>query len=698
VIPGIASSGYVVAAIAYGVLVLVLLTGWRQRMRGSLVALACMLSVVWAATLAMQAAGKATSGLLILGAECARTGAWLIVIARVLGSGSGRARLSWIPWSVAAAVLATWLTGAAMELTGAGSQASAPLERLTVYFGLAASALGLVLVEQVYRNTREDQAWALRLLWVGAGGLFAYDLLLFSTAVMMGSIPEPAWAARGVIGVLMAGLLAVGFRRIRRWRPRQFMSLQLACYVTAFGAAGVYLVAMSLAGWYLRIIGGHWGAAIQITFMFGAIVMLAVILPSRQVQARLRVLLAKHFFPYKYDYRHEWQRLVQTVSATSNDDSLYDRVLRALQQLMHAAVAGLWVRDESGRFLPVAGELVSGDSPAVGAEDPLLGFIAAKEWIGVIGPGGETTGEAAALVGSADWLRAVPRAWLLVPLLNESSLVAFVVLARPMVPGRIGWEELDLLKTAGRQLASYVVLDQSAQRLAEAGQFEAFNRLTAFLMHDLKNMAAQLRLVVQNSERFAGDANFQRDAMLSVKETSARMEGVIGQLAMRDSSGQGRLTTLATALANVVERCSDRRPRPVIHAVDKTLLVQADPVAFMSSVESLVRNAQDASPADGSVTVTVRSDQQAVVICIEDTGCGMSADFIQRRLFQPFFSTKGSKGMGIGAYQARAFARAAGGDLTVVSRPGHGSTFQMRLPVSPALAREERESERRAYA
>lgn len=695
--PNLTAIAYAVAGVAYTALMAVLLTVWRRRMRGSLVAVACGLSAVWAALLAAQAVGAAVPGLAVLAAECARSGAWLTVMARTLGAAAPGVRSRWFSWSAAAAVAAVALLGAGIDFIRGPALGADLLARLTVYFGLAAATAGLVLVEQVYRNTRDDHAGALRPLWVGAGGLFAYDLLLFSTGVMLGAVPEPVWAARGLIGALMAGLLAVGLRRIPMWRPRHFMSLQLAYYVTALGAAGVYLVVMSLAGWYLRRVGGHWGPAVQIAFLFGAVVMLAVILPSRQVRAHLRVLVAKHFFPYRYDYRREWQRLVWTMSATTDQDSLHDRVLRALKQLMHAGAAGLWIRNAAGTFVPVAGELAGEDAPTIDAQDPLLRFIESNEWIGVIRPQ-ETALDAAVLTASSAWLRAVPRAWLLVPLLNESVMVAFVVLARPMVPTRVGWEELDLLKTVGRQLASYVVLDESARRLAEAGQFEAFNRLTAFLMHDLKNMAAQLRLVVQNSERFAGDADFQRDAMLSVKETSVRMDAVIGQLAARPDGGGGQLTELAGALLAVAGRCSDRRPFPVVHPVDPVLCIEADPVAFASAVEGLVRNAQDATPGDGAVSLSVRTDHSVVVIVVEDTGCGMSAEFIQRRLFQPFFTTKGAKGMGIGAYQARAFARGAGGELTVTSRPGEGSTFLMRLPLVAACQRKETPHGRRAQA
>jgi len=75
----------------------------------------------------------------------------------------------------------------------------------------------------------------------------------------------------------------------------------------------------------------------------------------------------------------------------------------------------------------------------------------------------------------------------------------------------------------------------------------------------------------------------------------------------------------------------------------------------------------------------------AALIEVVDDGAGMEPDFVRERLFRPFDTTKGSKGMGIGAYQARTFVVEAGGSLRVESEPGKGTRFAIRLPVYAAV-------------
>ena len=116
------------------------------------------------------------------------------------------------------------------------------------------------------------------------------------------------------------------------------------------------------------------------------------------------------------------------------------------------------------------------------------------------------------------------------PLLKGDLLQGFVVLARPRAPRKIDWEERDLLKTAGRQLAVYVALVQTDEALLEARQFEAFHRLAAFLVHDLKNVSAQLSLVCSNAERHADNPEFVRDAFRTVANARERLERTQQQL------------------------------------------------------------------------------------------------------------------------------------------------------------------------
>jgi putative PEP-CTERM system histidine kinase len=230
-------------------------------------------------------------------------------------------------------------------------------------------------------------------------------------------------------------------------------------------------------------------------------------------------------------------------------------------------------------------------------------------------------------------------------------------------------------------VATHLAQFESERTLAESRQFEAYSRLSAFLMHDLKNAVAQLNLVVTNAEKHKANPAFVDDAIDTVANTAGRISRLIEQLQRGEVAERAETVTLEALARTAVERSAAREPAPVLDLEDGALEVAASRERLTSVLEHVIRNAQDATPAQGRVTVRVcRRDGRAVVE-VADTGQGMSPEFVRERLFRPFDSTKGAKGMGIGAYQAREYARSLGGDVEVESTPGQGTTFRLILPA-----------------
>jgi putative PEP-CTERM system histidine kinase len=218
------------------------------------------------------------------------------------------------------------------------------------------------------------------------------------------------------------------------------------------------------------------------------------------------------------------------------------------------------------------------------------------------------------------------------------------------------------------------------RRLAEGRQFDAFNRFAAFVMHDLKNSAAQLQLLVRNAARHRNNPEFIDDAFATIENTADRITRLIAQLQARNArAGQGR-SELKQVLRSALERCATQPPAPEgdLEAVQAHVL--ADPERLAGVFEHVIRNAQQAAGASGNVKVTTRSDGDVATVAIADTGPGMDPEFVRERLFRPFDSTKGGIGMGIGAYQAREYVREVGGSVEVQSTPGSGTRFIIRLP------------------
>jgi putative PEP-CTERM system histidine kinase len=680
------SLSYALAAVAYLALALMLFTRWRREFHGSLLLPAALVGVVWSVALAWQLAGTAPplSGLFFF-LEILRVAMWLAVLMRVLAGLEEKPLPRWVRGFVYLSVACILLAGLALGVMHDLGIVIDSARRMLIPAMLLLALIGFVLVEQVYRNTRASEEWSVKFMWIGTGALFAYDLCLYSIALLFNEILLPMWEARGAANALVIPLIAIGVARTARWAPGTFMSRRPAFYTTSILVAGSYLLVVAVAGYYVRIFGGTWGGAAQVLFLFGAGLLLLLVLFSGQARAWLRVFLTKHFYPYKYDYRVEWLRLIRTLSSTG-DATLAQRTVQALAQIVNSSGGGIWVADDEGVFVPSGGDLAGPDSPAEPAGSAFTRFIAEREWIANINARRARSAVDCADLPIPEWLFKLERAWLVVPLLQDERLVAFVAVAQPLTPHELIWEDIDLLRTVGRQAASYIALDHAARRLAQSQQFEAYNRFAAFMMHDLKNLIAQQTLVVQNAARHRDKPAFIDDAISTIDNSVKRMNRLLEQLRRGESLGVARRVRLAQVCADTASRCADRHPAPVFgngtnEGRDEELEVLVSAERLSVVLEHVIRNAQDATAPDGRVEIELRRAARHAIIEVRDTGRGMDAAFIRERLFRPFDTTKGSQGMGIGAFQTREFVRMAGGDVHVESDLGKGTRFVISLPL-----------------
>jgi putative PEP-CTERM system histidine kinase len=277
------------------------------------------------------------------------------------------------------------------------------------------------------------------------------------------------------------------------------------------------------------------------------------------------------------------------------------------------------------------------------------------------------------------WLQECGNAWLIVPLMSSRELLGMVLLHKSPGSPELNYEDRDLLKTVGNHIAVHLAQEKSDNLLAQAQQFEAYNRLTAFLMHDLNNLIAQQSLIVENAEKHKGNPKFIDDALTTISGSVVRMRRVIDHLKQTSVVQPVQKVELGKLLMQAASDCESRDPSPRAAVGDKEVWVRADRDRLFMALTHAIRNAQDATPADGSVAVKLDHVDGIARIEIADTGCGMDETFIRERLFKPFDSTKGTQGVGIGAYQIRETIRAAGGKVSVESVVGQGTRLVVTL-------------------
>ncbi|GAA5185551.1 PEP-CTERM system histidine kinase PrsK [Niveibacterium umoris] len=608
--------------------------------------------------------------------DCLRIAAWLLFLLSLLQAGAPDLPRPLV--QVRQVTLAILGLRFLSELLGANGLLSGVLGgQVSTVLALASAVAGLVTIEQLYRNFPEQSRWGIKPLAIGLIGAFFFDTYVAADAFMFRRIDLTLWGVRGFVWSASMILVAISAGRSRQWNFRISVSREVVFHSATLGVAGVFLLVVAAAGYWVRYFGGEWGGALQVLLLFSGLLGCAIVLFSGSFRARLRVLLSKHFFSYRYDYRAEWLRFTQSLAVSGASADLAAAVIRGLADLVESPGGLLWLKDHNGRFVPF-GRLnhvqVDASEPVGG---PFAQFLQSRGWIVDLA---EVRSQPSIYEGFSppEWLEQVPDAWLIVPLFVEVELVGFVVLMTARTTIDVDWEVLDLLKTASRQAAVHLGRHQATEALLEAQKFDAFNRMSAFVVHDLKNLVAQLQLMLRNADRHKDNPEFQQDMLDTVRHVQERMKALMSQLQEKRSIDMRR----PVALAELAQRIADskRHQRPAVKVVQESSPVaMAHPERIERVIGHLVQNAIDATGDDG--IVGIRVFEQAGVACVEvaDNGCGMSAQFVRERLFKPFQSTKDA-GMGIGAYETLQYITELGGRIDVNSEPGRGTSMQVWLP------------------
>ena len=665
-------ASYLAATLAYAFLGASLLISWRGQYRGALLTLACFVTAAWAA---LSAFGN---GLAVASAamEVVKSTAWLYFIWEVLAGAKG------IVASRLRASRAVLVSGSLIFLafTIYAHEASSGLAFVDIIAHLVFAILGMVLIEQLFRNTHADSRWGIKFVCLAIGGMFAYDFFLYSDAMLFHRIDPDIWMARGAVNAILSPLIMVAAARNPQWSLRVHMSRRVAFHTATLLGAGIYLLLMASAGYYIRLFGGTWGSVLQIAFFFGAGLLLLVIFFSGSMRARLRVLLSKHFFTSKYDYREEWLRFTRTL--LTSEGQIYETAIRAIAALVESPAGALWMADEAGSvYACIARWNMPMPEAVVPADDPVAHFMESSQWV-ISLEEYLRDGEIYRDLEISPWLVEMKGAWIVVPLLLNERLLGFIVLTQPRSKIHFDWEVSDLLKTAAHQLVNHLAQKRATDALLVAKQFDSFNRMSAFVVHDLKNLVAQLSLMLSNAERHKGNPEFQEDMLSTVQNSVDRMNRLLAQLRSKEASVVKKIGLLGL-LESVLDSKSVLKPRPVLTA-ETGLGVMADPEKLARVIGHVVQNACEATHYDGRVDVRLYARESFAVIEVEDNGRGMDEDFVRERLFKPFDSTKNS-GMGIGAYECREYIREIGGFVEVKSVPDQGTLFVVCIPLSNTL-------------
>jgi putative PEP-CTERM system histidine kinase len=675
-----AAWSYGLASVGYLGFALLMALRWRPSLRSALLLAATLVTSLWAAAgLAFALSDGPLIWMLSGFCDLLRYGIWFLFVGDLIaGARSGKTTQAFPRWVNAMVALAMLVCIALLDGRLLARFIGAEGQKISFGLHLGLVVFGLMLVEQLFRRAQPQARWAIKPLCVALAGIFGFELFMYADALLFGALDLDIWIARGIANALVVPLLAIAMARNPRWAVEMHVSRDVVVRSTALLVSAAFLLAVAAAGYLVRYMGGDWGRALQIELLFAALVGGALVASSGRFRSKLRVFVSKHFYSYRYDYRQAWLSFTHTLSNEASSQRLQDRVVMALAVLVESPSGLLWMRDLSNSFRPEGRWNMPMAAAAEQADGSLAEFLQRTGWvIGVREALADPNGYPGLQVPS--WLATIRDAWLIVPLMTGTDLLGFVLLTTPRTSIEVDWEVRDLLKTASRQAVSYLGQLRATEALLEARKFEAFNRMSAFVVHDLKNLVAQLSLMLRNAERHSENPEFQRDMLTTVENVVERMNKLMLQLRTGATPVENaRPVDLETVVRRI---CAAKATldSPIELELSTGITAAGHEDRLEHVIGHLVQNAIDATSKGGSVTVKLHDDGAFALIDVKDTGTGMSSEFIRERLFRPFETTKPA-GMGIGVYESSQYVVGLGGQILVDSEPDGGTRVRVLLP------------------
>ena len=550
---------------------------------------------------------------------------------------------------------------------------------------LCLAITGLLLIENLLSLAPSPARWAVKHMLIGFGAAFAYDLFLYSEAILLKQIGTVTEEVLSLVIAFILPLLWISKRRLRGIQSGIAVSRTVMLRTTALVGSGLYLLAVAGVGFLVQNFGWRWSPALQMGGSIGALLVLAVMLASSQVRARTRWWLSRNFFRLHYDYRSEWLQFVDTMAGEDAlAGRLHQRAIKTASDLLDCASGALYLRTRHTGFR-LAEDLALSIAHSNGPppERTLARMQPDAPIVDLTSANLDLTPEETA------WRDGIPNCWIVMGLQHRRRIVGAILLASPRVHRPLSWEDRDLLHIFSAQIGSYIAEEQVTLALAEAQRFERVSKNFSFIAHDLKNLVTQLSLIVSQAKRHGDNPAFQADVLSTVADSVEKMRTMLLRLRdvqSNDDQPKLQLIPLGPLVTDLFQRKGALIGRLTVGAMDNSLQVMADPTPLAAVLENLVQNALDAVSTDGQVTVGLlhQTDQDGVeeaVVTIADNGLGMTQAFIDDHLFQPFLSTK-ETGFGLGMYQCREWMERWRGRLELSSAPGYGTQARVVLPLT----------------
>ena len=531
--------------------------------------------------------------------------------------------------------------------------------------------ISLINLEATFSNASLSSRWKIKFDFIGAGSFIAVLIFYYSQGLLYRTINMNLMPLRSLVFILALGMMLYSLLA-RGNGVRIAVSRSMAYKSVVLFAVGLYLVALGIMGEGLRYFGEGHQKTLALGGAFIAGICLLVVLLSETAKRKLKVFLHKNFYQSKYDYRTQWLQFTDRLASARQGEDLMAAILSGYSEIFAMGCGGLFVRDtDRNEFCWAAGHELPSTTAVLSPDDPVVTPMIERSWVINLRE------DSPSLLPEQEVYFAENGIQFLVPLFSSEGMEAVLVLGRPVNKNeQYLYEDYDLMKTLARQAASALLNHRLSEQLARSRELEVMGRVSAFIIHDLKNLVYTLSLTVDNGREHIADPEFQDDLLDTLSNTVNRMKVLISRLKnLPDKRSldieQVNLYRLALDTAAMVPGSG------VISVTGPDAPAEVDREEIQKVVMNLLVNALEATDGKGPVRVEVGTGSDPY-IRVSDSGCGIPEEFLRTQLFSPFKTTK-KKGLGVGLYQCRQIVEAHGGRIDVDSTVGVGTVFTVWL-------------------
>ena len=530
----------------------------------------------------------------------------------------------------------------------------------------------LIQLERTLAYTTWTLRWMIKFELLGAGAFLAILIIYYSQGLLFRAINMQLVPMRTV--VLIGAIAMMFYSRLKRGSGiNVYVSQQIAYKSVVLLVVGLYIICLGLVGEGMKYFGDGFQHALIYALVFFAGLGLSIILLSKTVNRKVRVFIHKNFYQNKYDYRNQWLQFTDRLSSSRTSDNLLDSIVSEFCETFGMAKGALFIiNQEHDIYQRAAGISMVSDGVTFGINDPVIESLTGSRWIVDL-----RNNVTASQKDSHEAFFSKIDAFFIIPLLMNETVDGFIILGSPHSIEEIyTYEDFDLMRTLAKQASSALLNLHLSDQLASSRELAAIGKVSAFVMHDLKNLIATLSLMLENAQEHISLPAFQNDLLMSLKNIVIKMNALT--LRLKQLPGKSSLQLTRVDLLQMLRETAALVTGTALDVSGKHIMAEVDREELQKVALNLMLNAIEAT--DGNKTVKVEVGENGnPFIRVKDEGCGIPEAFMQHMLFKPFSSTK-KLGMGIGLYQSKQIIEAHGGRIEVVSDIDHGSEFTVWLP------------------